>query len=270
MMVTVAAWWGLGYAALLVTVVTYGWRAVRTYVVHPGQQIQREAAALKWTGRLLSIVSTVFLWAGLLSRASRGHGWPVVSPADAAAAIALLLMSAHLVWSLFVRGQHAGLATALISLVLLSYGLGQFPHGPVTLPLSSKASLASDALNLCGGSLLALSAATGLTYIIRHRYAPDQGAGEKASEMLVRAALVCLAFSLAIDTWWLQKIGLGNEGDVQQAGIAIAWMVYFVALRLRTSSRWRGWPWASILIVGFACTLPILLDVPWLGNKLPI
>ena len=269
-MVAVAAWWGLGYAALLVAVVTYGWRAVRTHAAHPGQQVQRKAAALKWTGQILSLVSTGLLWAGLLSRASRGHGWPLVSPTDAAAAIALLLLSAHLIWSLLVREQQAELATALISLVLLSYGLSQFPQGPVTLPLPSRVSLASDALNLCGGSLLALSAATGLTYIIRQKYAPEHRSGEQASEMLVRAALVCLALSLAIDTWWLQKIGLGNEGDVQQAGIAIAWMVYFVALRLRTSSRWRGWPWASILIVGFACTLPILLDLPWLGNKLPV
>jgi hypothetical protein len=269
-MVAVAAWWGLGYAALLVAAVTYSWHAICAHAVQTGQQIQRKAASLRWTGKILSVVSTVLLWTGLLSRASRGHGWPLVTPADAAAAIALLLLSAHLVWSLLVREQQAELATTIIALVLISYGLGQFPRGPVTLPLSSKAALASDALNLCGGSLLALSAATGLTYLIRHKYAPEQKAGEQASEVLVRAALVCLALSLAIDTWWLQKIGLGNEGDVQQAGIAIAWMVYFVALRLRTSSRWRGWPWASVLIVGFACTLPILLDMPWLGSKLPV
>jgi hypothetical protein len=268
--VAVAAWWGLGYAALLVAVVTLGWHAARTFVAHPGQRIDQTAVAFTWTGQILSVVSTVLLWAGLLGRASRGHGWPLVSPADAAAAIALLLLSVHLVWSLFVREQRAELATALIALVLLSFGLSRFPDGPVTLPLASKASLASDALNLFGGSLLALSAATGLTYIVRSRRVPEPGASEQAGEMLVRAALVCLAVSLAIDTWWLQKIGLGNEGDVQQAGIAIAWMVYFVALRLRASSRWRGWPWASILVVGFACTLPILLDVPWLGSKLPI
>ena len=88
--------------------------------------------------------------------------------------------------------------------------------------------------------------------------------------MLVRIALLCLAVGLAIDTWWLQKVGLGTKNDAQQAGVAIAWMVYFIAVRLRASPRWRGWPWVSILIVGFVCTLPILMDVPWLGNSLPI
>jgi hypothetical protein len=95
-------------------------------------------------------------------------------------------------------------------------------------------------------------------------------ASERATAILVRVALLCLAVTLAIDTWWLQMVGLGNKSDAQQAGIAIAWMVYFVALRLRASPRWRGWPWAMILIGGFVCTLPILLDVPWLESQLPI
>jgi hypothetical protein len=79
-----------------------------------------------------------------------------------------------------------------------------------------------------------------------------------------------LAFSLAIDTWWLQKVGLGNANDAQQAGIALAWMVFFVALRLRAHPRWRGWPWAAILTVGFICVLPILINAPWLEKTLPI
>jgi hypothetical protein len=82
--------------------------------------------------------------------------------------------------------------------------------------------------------------------------------------------LVCLAIGLAIDTWWLQEIGLGNENDAQQAGIAIAWMIYFVALRLRTNSRWRGWPWAAVITAGFLCTLPILLDVSWLDASISL
>ena len=98
--------------------------------------------------------------------------------------------------------------------------------------------------------------------------------GQQAAKRCVpragAAGLVCLAVSLAIETWGLQKIGLGTNGDAQQAGIAIAWMVYFVALRLRSSPRWRGWPWASVLLVGFACSLPILIDVPWLAMPLPV
>ena len=125
--------------------------------------------------------------------------------------------------------------------------------------------------------MLAMAAASGLAHVIRTWRSPfTAGAGdaeqgsEEASEILVRTALLCLAIGLAIDTWWLQKVGLGNENDAQQAGIAIAWMIYFVALRLRSSPRWRGWPWASILTVGFICTLPILMDVPWLDHTLPI
>jgi hypothetical protein len=86
----------------------------------------------------------------------------------------------------------------------------------------------------------------------------------------VRGALFCLAVSLAIDTWWLQKVGLGNVNDAQQAGIAVAWMVYFVAIRLRSHSDWKGWPWTAILAVGFCCTLPILLNMPWLETTLPL
>ena len=61
-----------------------------------------------------------------------------------------------------------------------------------------------------------------------------------------------------------------NANDAQQAGIALAWMVYFGALRLRANPRWRGWPWAAILSIGFLCVLPILIDAPWLEKTLPI
>jgi hypothetical protein len=148
----------------------------------------------------------------------------------------------------------------------------------VTLPLRSSATLFSGGLNVVGASLLGLAAAYSLTAVWnarqsrRVRCATQECAGQRdrASEALVRVALLCLAVGLAIDTWWLQEVGLGREGDAQQAGIAIAWVVYFIALRLRTSTRWRGWPWASILTVGFFCTLPILLDAAWLDNALPI
>ena len=61
-----------------------------------------------------------------------------------------------------------------------------------------------------------------------------------------------------------------SQGSFQQAGIAVAWIVYFAAVRLRGSARWRGWPWVSVLVVGFACTLPLLLAAPWLDDALPI
>jgi hypothetical protein len=99
---------------------------------------------------------------------------------------------------------------------------------------------------------------------------PAPHTDEKASEIIVRGALLCLAAGLAIDTWWLQKVGLGSSNDAQQAGIAVAWMVYFVALRMRAHPRWRGWPWAAVLTVGFICVLPILMNVPWLEDTLPI
>jgi hypothetical protein len=136
----------------------------------------------------------------------------------------------------------------------------------------------SDALNLGAGGFLALAAATGLTAIVRARLADPRQVGEHAlpgehdarSETYVRMALLFLAVSLAVDTWWLQEIGLGQTSEVQQAGIAIVWMVYFVALRLRSSPRWRGWPWASVLVAGFVCALPILIDVHWLTLPLSI
>jgi hypothetical protein len=191
--------------------------------------------------------------------------------------IALLLLLLHTCWSLFSRRPETGLFVTIVALALLTHALSQFPQGPVTSTFTSRASLLSDTLYAGGGSLLAMAAATGLAYIVRTwrpPFAADPGdvaqGPEEASEMLVRTALLCLAIGLAIDTWWLQKVGLGNENDAQQAGIAIAWMIYFIALRLRSSPRWRGWPWASILTVGFICTLPILMDVPWLDNTLPI
>jgi hypothetical protein len=266
-MVLTSACWGMGYAALMVATALYGWDLVR------------KPRAARLSGQVLLVTSTLVLWAGLFSRAIKGHGWPLVTPSDAAAGIALLTLLIHLIWSLVSpRQRDADIIVAITALLLLSFALSRFPRALATYATTSKGAVLSAAFTLCGGSLLALAAAVSLNELIRNRQTLTRAdmpyetlaTSQRATEILVRGALFCLAVTLAIDTWWLQMVGLGNKSDAQQAGIAIAWMVYFVALRLRASPRWRGWPWAMILIGGFVCTLPILLDVPWLESQLPI
>jgi len=276
-MVTTAAWWGLGYGALLVAVVAYGRHFLQHYAFRGEPASPVERVALQRVGKSLTMVSTILLGTGVVSRALEGQGWPIVSAADAAAGIAGLALLLQTVWALSSRADGPGLAATCMALLLLSYGLARFPVAPVVVPFRPVAVL-SDALNLGAGAFLALAAAFSLTAVVSARLADrpltagraSPREDDPASEMLVRAALFCLAVSLAVDTWWLQKIELGRSGGVQQAGIAIVWMVYFVALRLRSSPRWRGWPWASVLLVGFVCALPILIDVPWLALPLPI
>ena len=276
-MVSIAAWWGLGYAALLVAFVAYGRQTLHIFADRAASTLaqDRGPARVAWG---LSALSTGLLWTGLVARGRAGHGWPIVTVADAAAAIALCALLVHTICALLTSRLNVGLAITSLSLLLLSYGLGRFPAAPVTLPLGLSASLLSSALNVLGAGLLGLAAAYSVTSVLGAHYARLRGVADpqtaeqrdRASETLVRVALLCLAIGLAVDTWWLQEVGLGREGDVQQAGIAIAWVVYFAALRLRSSVRWRGWPWASILTVGFFCILPILLDAAWLGNTMPI
>ena len=63
--------------------------------------------------------------------------------------------------------------------------------------------------------------------------------------------------------YWHDKVSDIPSGHDQE-------MIYFLALRLRASPRWQGWPWTAILMVGFVCTLPIVIDAPWLEITLPI
>jgi hypothetical protein len=269
--VMTAAWWGLGYGALLVAVVAYGRHFLQHDVFRSERTSPAESIASRRVGESLVVASTILLLSGLISRALRGHGWPVASAADATAAMAVLALLVHTAWILSSQPTRPGLAPASIALLLLSYGLAHFPMAPVVTPFRPVMSVLSEALNLCGGAFLALAAASSLAAVVSARLADTPThADDPVSEMMVRAALLCLAVSLAVDTWWLQKIELGRAGEAQQAGIAVVWMVYFVALRLRSSPRWRGWPWASVLLVGFACSLPILIDVPWLALPLPI
>lgn len=272
-MTLVAACWGLGYAAVCCAVAAYGWHSIQHYRPRDRTGIWPTHRALQWTGHILSAVSAILVWLGLWLRAQRGHGWPVVTSADAAGIVALVLLVIHTLWAFLSPHYRSGALVTLIVLALMSYTLARFPNGLVALPLANKASLASEALNLCGASLLGLAAAASVTDTLRRclsQLEPSESDQEQASEILVRVALLSLAASLAIDTWWLQRVGFGGSSDAQQAGIAIAWMIYFAALRLRNSARWRGWPWASVLAVGFLCTLPILLDVPWLEASLPV
>jgi hypothetical protein len=277
-MVMTAAWWGLGYGALLVAVIAYGRSFLQNRVFRDERPSRVETLASQRVGESLTVVSTVLLAAGLVSRALRGHGWPVVSAADAAAGMAVVVLLLLTV-SVLSSGHHSpGLPGTGIALLLLSYGLARFPVAPVVVPWRPFVSILSEALNLVGGAFLALGAALSLDALLSAQTTdrsgvPSSNASDRddpISEIMVRAALLCLAVSLAVDTWWLQKIELGRAGEAQQAGIAVIWMVYFVALRLRSSPRWRGWPWASVLLVGFACSLPILIDVPWLARPLPV
>lgn len=292
------AWWGLGYSALMVSTITFGW------------YLLRRDKAVGLAGLILTLISTALLWMGLVGRVVQDKEWPLVSSADLAAGIALIMLLLYSLWKLSSHELETGLGVTALALVLLSYGLGQqslplyVQPAPVASTLPSTGALLGTLLKLCGGSLLALAAAISVTPLIdgwlsRHTcsepvyggyrrfvhelvqspdcssvqaaHGPDEQADlQQVSETLVRAALLCLALSLALDTWWLQKVGLGNAKDAQQAGIALAWMVYFIAVRLRANPRWRGWPWAAILSIGFACILPILIDAPWLEKTLPI
>jgi hypothetical protein len=275
-MVILTAWWGLGYSALLISTVMFGWHLLR------------QDKAVGYAGLILALISTAMLWVGLLTRVIKGNDWPLTSSADLAAGIALILLLLYAIWKLFSPELDSGLTVVSIALVLFAYGLGQRPP-QYPQPVPSMGSLLGTLLKVCGGGLLALAAATSIAPLLARRFAPDtrpQNAHhpptsverlppdhvdlQHASELLVRGALLCLAASLAIDTWWLQKVGLGNANDAQQAGIALAWMVYFIALRLRANPRWRGWPWAAILSIGFLCVLPILIDAPWLEMTLTI
>ena len=291
-MVILAAWWGLGYSALMVSTVTFGW------------YLLKRDKAVGLAGIALAAIGTALLWIGLANRAAKGHNWPLVSSADLVTGIALIMLLLYIAWKLFSSELETGFAVVATALILFSYGLGQQYIPVLNQSHPSIGALIGILLKLCGGSLLALAAAISITPLIGHwlslgprsraTYAPHLSPEsprpesvqrnpppavhpqnerldlQSVSEILVRGALLCLAFSLAIDTWWLQKVGLGNANDAQQAGIALAWMVYFGALRLRAHPRWRGWPWAAILSIGFICVLPILIDAPWLEKTLPI
>jgi hypothetical protein len=261
------ATWSLGYAALVVAVLSAVWAILS----------ERHKASVPRAAQLLLAASTVLLWINLVFRFVRGRGWPLNSPADLAGGIALILLTLYLGWSTAVRRRQAIWFVTLIALALLTYVLvKQPPTGMSTQPLPSPGVRAGTVLNLIGGALLALAAAASLTIPVQgpaqsaQALDPTSVANDRASEAFVRIALFCLAMRLAIDTWWLQKVGLGNVNDAQQAGIAVAWMVYFGALRLRAQPDWKGWPWTAVVSVGFFCTLPILLNVPWLETTLAL
>ena len=260
------ALWGLGYAALVVAAFALGryiWRAERGAVI---------------AGQLSMAAGVLLLGAGVLIRSLRGHGWPLVSWQDTATGIALLALCFYLVWSLLAREYGAGLIIAVIALFLLAFGLAQQIKAPVTTPWRPIDAKMSMFFSMCGGAFLALAASIGVgglgQSLLGARFGnwpwPSSKSQTHTSEAFVRWALFFLAAGLAIDVWWVQKLDLGMADNAQQAGIAISWMIYFIAVRFHSHPRWRGWPWSAILVVGFICVLPILLNVSWLEKPFPI
>lgn len=260
----IAVWSGLGYAALVVA----------AFVL--GRYIWRNERVLGLTGQLLIGLGVLFLGAGILTRALKGHGWPFVSWTDVAAGTALLMLFFYLGWVMISKSPSVGFTIVVLALVLLSFGLAQQAKAPVTIPFRPVKARLSLLSTMCGAACLALAAALGASDLARgllENRLPGwrwmtQKTSAGASEAFVRWALFFLAIGLAIDVWWVQKLDLGMTGSAQQAGIAIAWVIYFIAVRFYSHPRWRGWPWATFLIVGFICVLPILLNVPWLEKTL--
>ena len=263
-MTPLVAWKGVGYAALSVAMGAYFW--------HLAYEIRRGERVSGICGQVLSTLAVISWGLWLLERAQKGHGWPFVSAADLAIGVSFLMLLLYSVLSPFDRrAPAAGFPVTAIALILASYGLGQSQAVALATPVTSRGELVRDALNLSGASLLALAAAVdlgGRLYV--HLQAQEHESNSTPSVPMVQAGLFCLAIGLAIDTWWLQKIGLGSTDDAQQAGIAIVWVAYFAALRLRTSRRWRGWPWTIALLIGLACILPALFNVPWLERVLGV
>jgi|GEM_PF-4638511 len=264
MTVWLAAYWGLGEAALavagvlLVGYMLQGWRA--------------------WarSGQLLVIVGEVFLGAALILRGVRGHGWPITFWPDMAAGIGVVMLLVYLVWSSATRNPSTGAVTVPVALGLSLLGAAQQVTAPVTTPMSNLNLVLSSGATLLGGAFWGLSASIGLsglirlalkTRFIRGCWLPAR-VGSRWSEIWVRGGLIFLAIGLAIDVWWVKPLDLVATDNVRQGGIAIAWMIYFIALRLKNHPRWQGWAWDAIQVIGFACTLPILLDVPWLNQPL--
>ncbi len=259
-----AAYWGLGAAALTVAAVL-----LIAHLLH-GQD------TLAAAGQLLTAVGLLLFTAGLTLRAVRGHGWPFVSWNDTAAGMATLMLLIYLAWSIATRNPGGGAVAVPIALGLAALGIARQIKSPVTLPMGQLDAVISSGATLLGGAFLALSAVTGLSGLARLVLKARLGQGAWISaqtatrwgEVWVRCGLFFLAAGLAVDVWWVQQFDLNLTDNAQQAGIAVAWMIYFIALRLKGQPRWQGWAWDAIQVIGFVCTLPILLDVPWLNQPL--
>lgn len=253
--------WGLGYAAVVVAAALLGGSFIRN------------DRALGLTGQLFLAPGAALPVTGLITQAMRSHAWPLATWMDTAVGIGLLMIVFYLAWTLLPSAHNAsqyslGFVITLIAAILILWGLHRQGQTMIVNTATPINLLASQALIMCGGAFLGLSASGGLTDlggIVLNKRLPHWLPVEiSVNETFVRWALFFLAIGLAVDVWWVQDPNSGLIGNAQQAGIAIAWMIYFIALRLKTYPRWQRWAWAGILVVGFVCILPILLNVPWL------
>lgn len=264
MIVQIAAYWGLAEAALVVAT-----------VLLTGHMLNgRRAWALG--GQLLTLAGVLLLGVALTLRGARGHGWPIVSWADTAAGIGVLMLLVYLIWSSATGSECSGAPIVPIALGLAVLGAAQQVTAPVTMLLSQTDRIVGSSATLLSGAFLGLSAGTGLSGLARlalqRRFAHGRWLDERTAmrwgEIWVRCGLLFLVVALVADVWLGQQFDLDAANNARQAGIAIGWMIYFVALRLKSHPRWQSWAWDAVQVIGFACMLPILLDVPWLNQPL--
>ncbi len=225
-----------------------------------------------WSARVLggAIVSHV---AFLTANWALGGHLPTADIHQALAVLSLVVVVGFLVTTrvrkkLRVLGAFIGPVTLLLFLgAAFRRGVGPVPEGvrSALLPLHV-------GVNILGLAAFALAFAAALAYLIQERQLRKKNLGGvfqrlPALDVLdglgLRSVLVgfpLLTIGVVTGTIWAVKLGEGSPAITASQGFGIlAWVLFAAVLLLRVAAGWRGRRAAIGTMLGFLCTMAVLV-----------
>ncbi len=249
------------------------WIATIGYLLH-GRSGQR------WLGQIASVmtlISTCFIFAGLVQRGLQAGHWPLTNRYEVALCLSSLILVIYLLLEVGWHERRAGPLVLLFALLTLTFALTRPSSERVMTPLLP--SLRSVWLQLhvlttlIGYAALGMAAAIALARLLQTTsqegeervWLPSAASSESIMERIVALGFPWLSLGILTGAFWAQNAWGRYWGwDPKETWTLITWLWYLLILHVRTLRNWRGRRLAGLILAGCAIVIFTYIGVPWL------
>lgn len=236
-------------------------------------------------GRLgtgLSLASVICLTIGLTMRAVETGHWPLSNTYEFAMAFAWCILVTYLVLERVVGTRGLGASALAIALLIAGYAQILAPESTrIGRPLLPALQTVWLQLHVTTGAVaygaFAVSCGASAMYLMGERergllhHFPGSATVDDFNSRALAVGYPAMSLVLITGAIWAQLAwGRYWSWDIKETWTLITWLVYTLLFHLRAIRGWRGWPIATLSIVGFLCVIFTLWGVGWLAGRVGV
>jgi cytochrome c-type biogenesis protein CcsB len=227
----------------------------------------------------LGLAALLCLSIGLAIRAIETGHWPLSNSYEFAMTFAWCILVIYLVLERVVGTRALGASALAIALLIVGYAQILAPESTrIGRPLLPALQTVWLQLHVTTGAVaygaFAVSCGASAMYLIGQRapgflhHFPGSATADDFSSRALAVGYPAMSLVLITGAIWAQLAwGRYWSWDIKETWTLITWLVYTLLFHLRAIRGWRGWPIASLSIVGFLCVIFTLWGVGWLAGR---